>query len=220
MPTILRSSAVGKLRLGRTTTVPTPRSSGSLAGYRTAKVRCSSSKGTIGGADHIAKDNQSFGVRASPDFAESSFSARPLGGGRPRGRHGGIIEGMTQSITFYDAVGGEPTFRRLVAGFYRRVATDPVLRPLYPDEDLAGAEERLRLFLMQYWGGPRTYSDARGHPRLPMRHAPFAVTPAARDAWLRHMRAAVDELALAEPYRTQLWDYLEYAAQSMVNRAE
>src|SRR5918997_2238511 len=104
MPTILRSSAVGKLRLGRTTTVPSPRSSGSLAGYRTAKVRCSSSKGTIGGADHIAKDNQSFGVRASPDFSGSSFSARSVGGGR--GARHGIIRGMAQSISFYDAVGG------------------------------------------------------------------------------------------------------------------
>ena len=103
---------------------------------------------------------------------------------------------MTQATTYYDAVGGEPTFRRLVAGFYRRVATDPVLRPLYPEEDLSGAEERLRLFLMQYWGGPHTYSDRRGHPALRMRHAPFAIGPAERDAWLRHMTAAVEDLDL------------------------
>lgn len=124
------------------------------------------------------------------------------------------------SATFYDAVGGEETFVKLVHRFYEGVRTDPLLRPMYPEEDLAGAEERLRLFLMQYWGGPRTYSDRRGHPRLRMRHMPFAVTPAARDAWLRHMRAAVDDLALAEPYRSQLWDYMVYAAESMVNRAE
>jgi hemoglobin len=97
---------------------------------------------------------------------------------------------MTQATSFYEAVGGEPTFRRLVAGFYRRVATDPVLRPLYPEPDLSGAEERLRLFLMQYWGGPHTYSDRRGHPALRMRHARFAIGPAERDAWLRHMTAA------------------------------
>ncbi|MEU8132874.1 globin [Streptodolium elevatio] len=125
-----------------------------------------------------------------------------------------------QSPSFYDAVGGEETFVKLVHRFYEGVRADPLLRPMYPEEDLAGAEERLRLFLMQYWGGPRTYSDSRGHPRLRMRHAPFAVTPAARDAWLRHMRTAVDELALAEPHRAQLWDYLVYAAESMVNQAE
>ncbi|MDI2127342.1 globin [Yinghuangia seranimata] len=122
-----------------------------------------------------------------------------------------------QSLSFFDAVGGEETFAKLVHRFYEGVRSDPLLRPMYPEEDLAGAEERLRLFLMQYWGGPRTYSDNRGHPRLRMRHAPFEVTPAARDAWLRHMRDAVDDLALAEPYRAQLWDYLVYAAESMVN---
>ncbi|MCF2531700.1 globin [Yinghuangia soli] len=125
-----------------------------------------------------------------------------------------------QPPSFYDAVGGEETFAKLVHRFYEGVRTDPLLRPMYPEEDLAGAEDRLRLFLMQYWGGPRTYSDERGHPRLRMRHAPFAVTPAARDAWLRHMHAAVEELALEDAYRDQLWDYLVYAAESMVNQAE
>ena len=91
--------------------------------------------------------------------------------------------------TFYDAVGGEETFRRLVHRFYQGVAEDPVLRPLYPEADLSGAEVRLRMFLEQYWGGPRTYSEQRGHPRLRMRHAPFAVDQADRDAWLRQMRA-------------------------------
>jgi hemoglobin len=125
-----------------------------------------------------------------------------------------------QAGSFYDAVGGEETFTELVHRFYQGVHDDPLLRPMYPEEDLGPAEERLRLFLMQYWGGPRTYSDERGHPRLRMRHAPFAVTPAARDAWLRHMRDAVDGLGLAEPHRAQLWDYLLYAAESMVNQPE
>ena len=120
--------------------------------------------------------------------------------------------------TFYDAVGGEETFRRLVHHFYAGVAEDPLLRPLYPEPDLAGAEERLRMFLVQYWGGPRTYQEQRGHPRLRMRHAPFAIGIAERDAWLRHMRAAVDSLDLPESAAVLLWDYLEMAAHSMVNQ--
>jgi hemoglobin len=122
-----------------------------------------------------------------------------------------------QQQTFYELVGGEDTFRRLVHRFYQGVAEDPELRAMYPEEDLGPAEERLRLFLMQYWGGPRTYSDERGHPRLRMRHAPFTVDKAAHDAWLRHMRDAVDELHLAPAHEQQLWDYLVYAAGSMVN---
>ncbi|GAA0914627.1 globin [Nonomuraea longicatena] len=123
---------------------------------------------------------------------------------------------MTE-ISFYDAAGGEDTFRRLVHRFYEGVKEDPLLRPMYPDEDMEGAEERLRGFLIQYWGGPTTYSRERGHPRLRMRHAPFVVDEAARDAWLKHMRVAVDEIALPEELETKLWNYLEYAAQSMVN---
>ncbi|MEV6009421.1 globin [Streptomyces sp. NPDC051976] len=128
-----------------------------------------------------------------------------------------IPRGTLQQQTFYELVGGEATFRRLVHLFYQGVAADPELRAMYPEEDLGPAEERLALFLMQYWGGPRTYSDNRGHPRLRMRHAPFAVNQAAHDAWLRHMRAAVDELGLEPAHETQLWDYLVYAAASMVN---
>jgi truncated hemoglobin YjbI len=122
--------------------------------------------------------------------------------------------------TFYEAVGGAPTFRRLVAAFYAGVADDPVLRPLYPEADLGGAEERLRMFLEQYWGGPGTYSQLRGHPRLRMRHAPFAVTPQARDRWLHHMLSSLDELALDEEYDKQLRDYLVSAAFSLVNTFE
>lgn len=128
-----------------------------------------------------------------------------------------IPRGTLDQQTFYEAVGGEPTFRRLVHRFYEGVAQDPVLRPMYPEEDLGPAEERLVLFLMQYWGGPRTYSENRGHPRLRMRHAPFQVDQEAHDAWLRHMRDAVDELGLEPDHERQLWDYLVYAAASMVN---
>ena len=104
--------------------------------------------------------------------------------------------------------------------FYQGVAEDPALRPLYPEPDLAGAEERLRMFLEQYWGGPGTYSQQRGHPRLRMRHARFKVNPAARDRWLLHMKAAVDELDLAPAQHAMLWDYLERAAHSLVNTFE
>ncbi len=123
-------------------------------------------------------------------------------------------------ITFYEAVGGEETFRRLVHAFYRGVESDPELRAMYPSKDLGPAEEHLRLFLIQYWGGPATYSDQRGHPRLRMRHNPYRVTPDARDRWLTHMRAAVTELRLPPVLESQLWDYLERAAWSMVNTME
>ncbi len=122
--------------------------------------------------------------------------------------------------SFYAAVGGRETFARLVEVFYAGVADDPVLRPMYPEEDLGPARERLTLFLEQYWGGPTTYSDTRGHPRLRMRHAPFPVTPDARDRWLAHMRTAVRSLDLAPVHEAALWDYLERAAYSMVNAWE
>ncbi len=125
---------------------------------------------------------------------------------------------MQQS--FYDAVGGHETFVKLVEVFYAGVAEDPALRPMYPEEDLGPAAERLRLFLEQYWGGPTTYSDERGHPRLRMRHAPFKVNPEARDRWLTHMRQAVTDLRLPPVLESQLWDYLERAAWSMVNTLE
>lgn len=117
----------------------------------------------------------------------------------------------------FERLGGEPTFRKLVETFYEGVATDPLLRPMYPEADLGPAIDRLTLFLIQYWGGPTTYSQERGHPRLRIRHAPFQVDAAARDAWLGHMRHAVDSLDLTEELRTMLWDYLERAAFFMVN---
>ncbi|MFP5363700.1 MAG: globin [Thermoleophilia bacterium] len=119
--------------------------------------------------------------------------------------------------TFYDAVGGEPAFRRITARFFALVPDDDVLAAVYPLDDLDGAEERLRLFLIQYWGGPTTYSDSRGHPRLRMRHAPFRIGPRERDAWLRAMRIAVDEAGLERAHRDQLWDYLESTATHMIN---
>ncbi|MEU6892222.1 globin [Streptomyces sp. NPDC046557] len=128
-------------------------------------------------------------------------------------------QSTVQEQTFYELVGGEATFRRLVHRFYQGVAEDPLLRPMYPEGDLGPAEERFALFLMQYWGGPSTYSENRGHPRLRMRHAPFRVDAAAHDAWLGHMREAVDELGLAPEHEAQLWRYLTYAAASMINTA-
>ena len=125
-----------------------------------------------------------------------------------------------QPTSFYDEVGGAETFRAIVSTFYQLVREDEILRPLYPEDDLDGAEERLRMFLEQYWGGPRTYSDQRGHPRLRMRHAPFKVGPLERDAWLRCMHTAiaeVDSRTLDDAHRQVLLNYLEMAAQSMVN---
>ncbi|GAB3435706.1 globin [Actinophytocola sediminis] len=122
-----------------------------------------------------------------------------------------------ETVNFYQAVGGEEVFSRIVGRFYQEVADDEVLRPLYPEQDLGPAEERLRLFLMQYWGGPHTYSERRGHPRLRMRHQPFTVGPIERDAWLRCMRIAVDEAGLSAEHREQLWSYLEMAANSLMN---
>jgi hemoglobin len=125
-----------------------------------------------------------------------------------------------QQQSFFDQVGGHETFRRLVHEFYLGVAGDPELRALYPEEDLGPAEDRLRMFLEQYWGGPTTYSEQRGHPRLRMRHVPFKVTPAQRDRWLTHMMAAVDTLDLAPANELLLRDYLERAAHSLVNSFE
>ncbi|MDI9627834.1 MAG: globin [Acidobacteriota bacterium] len=122
---------------------------------------------------------------------------------------------MTES--FYDRVGGEQTFRDLVECFYRGVAGDPPLRALYPEEDLGPAADRLRLFLVQYWGGPHTYQETRGHPRLRIRHSPFRVTSAQRDRWVHHMLTAVDSLGLPPAEDAELREYLVRAAGFMVN---
>jgi hemoglobin len=127
----------------------------------------------------------------------------------------GVTASRQQS--FYDAIGGHETFVRIVHRFYVGVAEDPVLRALYPEEDLGPAEERLRMFLEQYWGGPTTYSERRGHPRLGMRHARFAVTPDARDRWLDHFRAALEEAQLAPEHFEAFWEYINRAAHFLVN---
>jgi hemoglobin len=121
---------------------------------------------------------------------------------------------------FFEQVGGTETFRKLVDKFYEGVAEDPLLRPMYPEEDLDPAKERLRMFLEQYWGGPQTYSELRGHPRLRMRHNAFPITPKAKDAWLKHMRVALESLELSPLNEATLWDYLQSAAISMVNKME
>ena len=122
--------------------------------------------------------------------------------------------------TFYEEVGGEPFFNDFVSQFYARVATDPILRPMYPEKDMHGAALRLKMFLEQYWGGPTTYSEERGHPRLRMRHAGFHINPAARDAWLSCMKAAVDGMDMEEEAKAKLWRYLEGAAEHLVNRLD
>jgi len=128
-----------------------------------------------------------------------------------------MIAPVTDAQTFYEEIGGFETFRRIVAKFYEGVAGDEVLRPLYPDEDLGPAEERFLLFLVQYWGGPTTYSERRGHPRLRMRHAPFPVDERARDRWLTHFRAALDAVQLTPEQDAQFWAYVTHAATFMIN---
>ena len=129
-----------------------------------------------------------------------------------------MSEESATPVSFYEAVGGEETFTRLTRRFYEEVAADPVLLALYPTpQDLRAAQEHLRLFLIQYWGGPSTYNELRGHPRLRMRHARFRISVTERDLWLKHMRTALDELELPEALDRPLWDYLVMAAQSLVN---
>lgn len=122
--------------------------------------------------------------------------------------------------SFFDRVGGAETFDRMVRAFYEGIKSDPVLYPMYPEDDLEGAIWRLSSFLQQYFGGPHTYSEHRGHPRLRMRHAPFKVNPDAKERWLGHMRKSVDALELSPMDEAELWDYLERAAHSMVNTFE
>ena len=129
---------------------------------------------------------------------------------------GEVVQG-----NFWEQVGGRPTFEKLVREFYKGIETDPVLLPMYPEQpDLEGAIQRLTGFLEQYWGGPTTYSEQRGHPRLRMRHNAFKVNPDARDRWLLHMRAALDTLELPPLQDATLWAYLDRAAHAMVNTFE
>ncbi len=139
-------------------------------------------------------------------LSQPSGSGRTPAGQRQRGES-----------TFYDQIGGEETIRKITERFYEQVAADPVMSEMYPEEDLGPAEERLRWFLQQYWGGPTTYSDNRGHPRLRMRHQPYVIDPEARDTWLKYMRVALKDANLAPLHEATFWDYLERAAHSMVN---
>ena len=141
-------------------------------------------------------------------MAEDSLTLRSSAGGEPVGG------------SLWSEIGGRPTFEKLVREFYVGVAADEVLRPMYPEADLEGAIQRLTGFLEQYWGGPTTYSEQHGHPRLRMRHMPFKVNPDARDRWLAHMRVAVDSLELSPLHDATLWGYLERAAHAMVNTFE
>lgn len=130
------------------------------------------------------------------------------------------LDGQPTGGNFYEQVGGKETFRKIASKFYEGVATDEVLRPMYPEEDLGPAAERLQLFLEQYWGGPSTYQEMRGHPRLRMRHQPFKINPLAREHWLRHMRTAVESVNLSALQQAEMWAYLDRAATAMLNTFE
>jgi len=119
--------------------------------------------------------------------------------------------------TIFEQVGGAATFDLLLDHFYAAVERDPLLRPIYPD-DLVESKRRLRLFLIQYFGGPQDYSDERGHPRLRMRHIPFAIDRAARDAWIQHMTLALGSLAIPADVRGEMQRYFEDAATFLINR--
>lgn len=119
--------------------------------------------------------------------------------------------------TYYEAMGGAQTFAQIAHRFYEQVAADPEFRAMYPEEDLGPAEDRLRMFLSQYWGGPTTYSDQRGHPRLFLRHRPFPVTPTNRDIWVKYMTTSVNEVEMDEELRGVLLEYLDRAATAMIN---
>jgi hemoglobin len=125
-----------------------------------------------------------------------------------------------RQLELYDEVGGMPFFEALVGHFYAGVADDAILRPLYPEADLAGAQRRLTLFLAQYWGGPTTYSDERGHPALRMRHSPFPIGGVERDRWLVHMRAAIDAAEAPDEAKVRLHDHVTMAAEAMRNRPD
>ena len=124
------------------------------------------------------------------------------------------------TTNYYELFGGEVFFADLVSQFYAHVATNEILRPMYPESDMKGAAHRLQIFLAQYWGGPTTYQEERGHPRLRMRHAGFKIGPAAKEAWLQCMREAVDGMDMEAEASAKLWRYLEGAAEHLLNSFE
>jgi hemoglobin len=131
-----------------------------------------------------------------------------------------VSEQHEPEINYYEAMGGEPVFNELVHRFYVNVSNNAVLAPMYPKKDMEGAEKRLRLFLMQYWGGPDTYSQERGHPRLRMRHNGFYIGKVEFDAWLACMHAALIDLDMVEELKEKMWEYFQYAAYSMINQPQ
>lgn len=130
------------------------------------------------------------------------------------------LSGETVGGNFFEKVGGSATFKKIVDKFYEGVAGDEILKPMYPEEDLGPAAERLQLFLEQYWGGPATYQELRGHPRLRMRHNPYKINPAARERWLQHMKTALESVELPPLLEAELWAYLDRAATAMLNTFE
>lgn len=130
-----------------------------------------------------------------------------------------MTEIKTDEQTVYERVGGAETFWKLVSAFYRRIETDEYLRPMFPT-DLEAGKRNQYLFLSQFFGGPTTYSEERGHPRLRMRHFPFPIDREARDRWLRHMLDAIDEVGIQEPERGMMRSYFERASEHLINRGE
>lgn len=161
--------------------------------------------------DSIAADHQSSATSPEdPNATAAQTQAAAITAQR--------TNAPAEQTSFYDQVGGEETFRKLTAEFYAQVEADPEFKAMYPEEDLGPAEERLRLFLIQYWGGPTDYSQLRGHPRLRARHMPFRIDAAARDLWLKYMRNAMDTLELPPLHYDTMWDYFERAARAMQNQ--
>ncbi len=161
------------------------------------------------------------GVPIPSRFGEplATLQPIPVSVGRPQPSTSGPKpdDGVDYSDTFYGQVGGHEVFAKIIHVFYEGIAADPLLRAMYAEEDLGPAEHRMLMFTEQYWGGPRTYLEERGHPRLRMRHVPFAVTPEARDRWLAAMRKGIDAAELSPMHDATLWDYMERAAHSLVN---
>lgn len=175
-------------------------------------------------AENNAGENAAKGTPIPSRFGEPLATMLPIPTkvGRPLPSTSSPAAGdepVDYSDTFYGQIGGHETFKKLIHVFYQGIAADPLLRAMYVEEDLGPAEHRMLMFMEQYWGGPRTYLEERGHPRLRMRHVPFPITPEARDRWLAAMRKGVDAVELSPMHEATLWDYLERAAHSLVNAA-
>ncbi|WP_417220949.1 globin [Arthrobacter sp.] len=177
---------------------------------------------TIGQALPVSSPSMPPAPGASaPEATVQGQTPDRFGGFTPESADVGDDEDLSPYAgTFYAEVGGSKTFQRLTELFYEGVANDAEFRTIYPEEDLKPATIRLQLFLEQYWGGPNTYSLNRGHPRLRMRHIPYVVDGSARDTWLRHMRHALDQLALPPLQDATLWDYFDRAARSLQNATD